>query len=264
MSSEVLEKLATLELKIQRSKSVNINNTHLKMEIINVGKYYFQNVHSEVNTVINEDRLKAYDSNWQKLIRLAHGNNTKKSYLKVIKFLKDESKEFNILKCTLRLDEQNIEKDLSDSDSKILSTLNTFLPLSAQSYQQGILDLYGVPRLSYRGTACEFREVLREVLDKLAPDDSVMAEIGFKLEKDQTKPTMKQKVRHILNLRGKRKNEQQVTGKSVELVESLYGEVTRAVYTRASISTHTKTTKEEVVKIKRFIDAILFDLLEIG
>ena len=48
------------------------------------------------------------------------------------------------------------------------------------------------------------------------------------------------------------------------LIEALCGEITRAVYDRASVSTHLQTTRQEVAQIKRYLDAVLFDLLEIG
>jgi hypothetical protein len=39
------------------------------------------------------------------------------------------------------------------------------------------------------------------VLDHLAPDAEVKKSLGFKLEKDRIKPTMKQKVRFIIKAR---------------------------------------------------------------
>ena len=44
-------------------------------------------------------------------------------------------------------------------------------------------------RISYRGTAAELREVLRELLDHLAPDADVLKS-GIRLEAGQTTPTM--------------------------------------------------------------------------
>ena len=58
-------------------------------------------------------------------------------------------------------------------------------------------------RISYKGTIAELREILREVLDYLAPDKEVIATPGFKLEKDRFTPTMKQRVRHVLRSRKK-------------------------------------------------------------
>jgi len=91
-----------------------------------------------------------------------------------------------------------------------------------------------------------------------------MKQPGFKLEQNQTKPTMKQKVRFVLRSRERNKTQTESAEKAVELVESLAGEVTRAVYNRASLATHVETARREVHRVKRYVDTVLFDLLEIG
>jgi hypothetical protein len=98
----------------------------------------------------------------------------------------------------------------------------------------------------------------------LAPDSEVLKQPGFKLEENQTKPTMKQKVRFVLTSRDRNKTQRDATEKSVDLIESLVGEVARATYNRASLATHVETTRSEVHRIKRYVDTVLFDLLEIS
>ena len=41
-------------------------------------------------------------------------------------------------------------------------------------------------------------------------------------------------------------------------------EVARVVYNRASVATQVQESKQEVQKIKRYVDTVLFDLLEIS
>ena len=106
-------------------------------------------------------------------------------------------------------------------------------------------------------------EILREVLDYLAPDMEVTSDPNYRNEPDQTKPTMGQKVRHILRSRRRSKSQRATTEKSIELIEQLSGEIARGVYTRASQATHLATTKSEVGQIKRYLETVLFDLLEI-
>jgi len=120
-----------------------------------------------------------------------------------------------------------------------------------------------VSKHSFRGTAVELREAFRETLDQLAPDDAVTGQDGFALEKGQTKPTMKQKVRFILRSRRKGSTQRALAEKSLELVETLSGEIARAFYDRASLSAHVQTTRDEVLQLKRYVDTLLFDLLEI-
>jgi hypothetical protein len=52
--------------------------------------------------------------------------------------------------------------------------------------------------------------------------------------------------------------------KMLGLIEELSGEVMRAVYNRASLATHVHQSKTEVRHIKRYVDTVLFDLLEIA
>jgi hypothetical protein len=91
-----------------------------------------------------------------------------------------------------------------------------------------------------------------------------MKQPGFELEQNQTKPTMKQKVRFVLRSRERKKSQTESAEKSAELVESLAGEVTRAVYNRASLAVHVESARNEVLRVKRYVDTVLFDLLEIG
>jgi hypothetical protein len=117
--------------------------------------------------------------------------------------------------------------------------------------------------VSFRGAAHELREAVREVLDQLAPDEKVINAPGFKFEKDRTKPTMKQKVRFIF------KNQQRSSTASgpAEIAADGIAEITasmaRSTYDRGSISAHTEQTKAEVLKVKRYVDAVLHDILEV-
>ena len=107
------------------------------------------------------------------------------------------------------------------------------------------------------------REALREVLDHLASDKDVTARPGFKLEADQKKPTMKQKVRFILASRGEGKTQTAPAENSTSLVEERVGALARSVYDRSSLSTHVGTTKQEVQQVKAYVDVVLTELLEI-
>ena len=75
---------------------------------------------------------------------------------------------------------------------------------------------------------------------------------------------MKQKVKFVLSSRGKNKTQRVAAEKTIDLMEALAGDIARAIYNRASLSTHVETTKQEVEQLKRYMDAVLFDLLEIG
>lgn len=151
----------------------------------------------------------------------------------------------------------------TDTDQLIIETLRTLCPTAASAYSQAMTDLGAPERESWRGPATDMREALRETLDKLAPDEEVTAMPGFKLEKDARGPTMKQKTRYILKKRDMSSGAMAAPEKAVEGIEEIIGGVMRSVYQRSSISTHTSTTKEEVLRVHAWVRLVFCELLEI-
>lgn len=149
---------------------------------------------------------------------------------------------------------------LSDTERGILATLEKMLPPTAQSYEQVLQDIASGKRASWRGTGSELREVLREVMDHLAPDADVMAAPNFKLDGELKRPTQKQKVRFILKAR------QRAVGTAeagVNSVEEGIAALVRSTYQRGSATTHSSTDATEVKRLKNYVDALLVELLEI-
>jgi hypothetical protein len=136
-------------------------------------------------------------------------------------------------------------------------------PDAAASYTQALRDLVGSDRTSWRGPATDLRETLRETLDKLAPDAEVERMEGYKREANTHGPTMRQKVRYILKSRGMKSGQLAHPEAVVQGIEELVGGVTRSVYTRSSVSTHTATTRDEVVRVHAWVRLTLCELLEI-
>jgi len=148
-------------------------------------------------------------------------------------------------------------------DRLILDTLQSLVPSAALAYEQGMVDLSSASRLSWRGPATDFREALRETLDHLAPDDAVRAQTGYRPEPNTNGPTMKQKVRFVLRQRNKPKTAVQSTEAAVESVDGIVGGFVRSVYSRSSVSTHTPTNRDEVIRVRDFVKLALCELLEI-
>jgi len=179
------------------------------------------------------------------------------------------------LKKTLQNLEIAAERHLSDAageskieatpvEVQILQTLREILPFTAASYEQ-VLDDLNSSKLSYRGTATELREILRETLDKFAPNEEVMKSPGFQLEKGRERPTMAQKARFILRQRGVANNSIDTPKKAIEIVEQTVSTFVRSTYDRGSIETHTTSglTKSSVALLKMYVDTVLCELLEI-
>jgi hypothetical protein len=266
MLNQLISDVEAFSDNLRRGRSQNVNDQSSKDRGIELAGRYFSDVRPLLTTG-NEERTIAHDEKWQQLVRLAHGNNSRKSYVRIVGDLRKELVEFRIAALTapkrVSSGAENPKLVFSQEEALILSTLGNLVPSAAASYRQGLTDIYAADRISFRGTAAEFRESLRETLDHLAPDDDVQGQAGFTFEQGQTRPTMKQKMRHVLNSRGYNRTQRETAEKSMELADELAGGVMRAVYSRASLATHVQASRAEVRKIKRYVDTLFFDLLEI-
>jgi len=267
MIQELLDRGSTLSGQLKRRSSVNVNDRDTKESAIALAAAYFSTFRTQIVRATGEtDAVRHHDESWQSLVRLAHGNNPRKTYLKLLGSIIRELREFSVLSLARAADSggrSSGPSDLSPAEHALVLTLEGLLPSAAASYRQGLLDLQGADRLSYRGTVSEFREALRETLDHLSPDAEVTRRPGFKLEDGQKRPTMKQKARFVLTSRGRGKTQTAVTEKAIGVIEDLVGDVVRATYDRASLATHLETTRAEVLRIKRYVDTVMFDLLEV-
>ena len=148
-------------------------------------------------------------------------------------------------------------------DERIIATLDKVCPAAALSYQQALSDIAARDRHSWRGPATDLREALRETLDALAPDKDIQEQPGFKLEANTVRPTMKQKTKYILKNRGLKGGQISNPETVIGNIEEMVGGVVRSVYTRSSVSTHTTTNREEVVRVHSWVRLVLCELLEI-
>jgi hypothetical protein len=144
-------------------------------------------------------------------------------------------------------------------DENIIKKLVRLVPAAAQSYTQALHDLQDAKRVSFRGPAFELREALRETLDNLAPDDEVMAVLGYSQE-GKSGPTMRQKVRFIMKKKGKQSSSE-APEQAVIAFEEAIAKLTRAVYERSSGAAHAGGEREKVAQIRRYVVAIFHDIL---
>jgi hypothetical protein len=86
---------------------------------------------------------------------------------------------------------------------------------------------------------------------------------GYRQEPDTTGPTMKQKVRFVLKNRGTSKAAAAPAEAATDAVEAALGTFVRSVYTRSSVSTHTPTDRNEVVRVADLVRVVLCEMLEI-
>jgi hypothetical protein len=244
-----------------RSRSVNVNSLMLRRKIKSVAQQYFRRARPALAQMGMEDQLAEMDAPFQNLIQLSEGLNAASSYRKQIKFLRKAlPRVTGQLEVRLGTGPTDAASQ-TEAEAKIINMLASLVPSAGFSYQQAIADLGDPGRISFRGPAVELREALREVLDHLAPDDDVRKTDGFKLEKDRTKPTMKQKVRFILRARGQNKVTTAVPEDITAIIEGMVGDLARSVYNQSSMVTHVAAEQRNVIQLKRYVEVVLHDIL---
>ncbi|MCW2601744.1 MAG: hypothetical protein JWM02_3573, partial [Frankiales bacterium] len=163
---------------VSRSKAVNVNSVALRTDAAAIAQLWFREARPGcVQGGLGDDELGTVDSSVQTLLRLSNGTNPKKSYVRVLKTLRQSrpslQSRMHLLEGQARA--APLYASVTRLESGVIATLERMLPRAALSYRQVVADLGGPDRLSYRGTATELREVVREVLDHLAPDESVLS-----------------------------------------------------------------------------------------
>jgi hypothetical protein len=248
---------------LDRVKSVHVNSAQLREETKQLGQRYFRRVRPSLGRLPIDAELATLNASFQNLLQLSEGRSTTASYRKnakrVRKVLPRVTGQIEVHIGDAKSDGSGPTQD----DLNIITTLTGLVPSAAQSYQQAIADLADPRRVSFRGPALELRETLREVLDHLAPDDAVMKAPGFKMEIGRPKPTMKQKVRFILRARDMNKTESAVPEDATTTIEGMIGELTRSIYDRGSLVTHVAKERRSVIQLKRYVDVVFHDILEL-
>lgn len=264
-----LELLNRFQTALGRSRAVLVSAASLRADAKAIVQQYFRHTRPYLDGLqFSIDELSALDTEMQSLLRLANGRNRKQSYIRLVRGTRshlhdiEAAREMRLGQASIRPASVTLPKS-SQIEARITETLQKLIPSAAMSYQQAIRDLNPSDRLSFRGTANELRETLREVLDYLAPDMEVENAEGFKLEPGTTKPTQKQKVRHILRARRLPRTAAKAPEDAVALVEELTASVARSTYERSNLSTHTATARREVQQMKMYVDSVLAELLEI-
>ncbi len=252
--------------RFKKLSTVHINaETHKEATRKIVQRWFRQERPGLLENGIAERDVLATDAVMQSLLRLASTRSLRSHYISA---LTGARRSANDLEVQLEIaytsaHRQERQPRYSLLETRILETLEALVPSAAASYKQALKDLIDPDRVSFRGTANELRSVLWDVLDRLAPDEEVMAVAGYKHERDQTKPTQKQKTRFILKARKLAANAIRVPETTADMIEERVGTLTRATYNRSSISTHQESARSEVNVIKTYLDGLLSELLAI-
>jgi len=258
---QMSERVASLMATVEAIRSNTVRPAKVQPIAREIAKVYFESVRTQLISVQTRAALvEEIDFVLQSILQLATASREKDAYLGQIGELRPYLLEATI---DLMKDRGVPRLVLSETERGILDTLAKMLPGTAASYEQALTDISQGKRVSWRGSATELREALRETIDHLAPDEKVIHSPGFQLEKGLAQPTQKQKVRFILRARKGNSSSYAVAEGSLNTVEESVASLARSTYTRGSASTHSVTDASEIRKLKRYVDALLAELLEI-
>jgi hypothetical protein len=251
-----------LDKAVRAIKSKQVAQRPITQEARDIVDAYFREAREQllIGGLTNE-QVSHLDADMQDLLDIARKSSIVPTYRKRIKSLENDL--LALEKLALMTGTRSSRTELEPADRLIIETLSRLLPSAARSYEQAVNDLRTTDRLSWRGPATDLRESLRETLDHLAPDNDVLAQPGFKLEVGAAAPTMKQKVRYTLGKRGITKTAMQSPENATQAVDEIVGTFVRSVYSRSSVSTHTPTDRNEILRIRDWVRVALCELLEI-
>lgn len=149
----------------------------------------------------------------------------------------------------------------SIGDNSIIDALAKISESLVAGYQQVHKDLADEGRISWRGTADEIREVLRELLESLAPDEFVKRATWYKQEPNTDGPTQAQRAKYALEHHAAQTYRINATQETVNLVEQSISRLVRKTFQRANNAAHTTQDKDEVRRILGYFDLLVKDLL---
>jgi hypothetical protein len=252
-----------LQRSINKLQTKHINISKIKDESRSLVESYFKEFRLiSLTGNESEETITKVDFLMQDLLRCTQRRALVTQYKGILKEIRLSINDLEIADIASNIKKaQSLGHDIKHY--KIIDTLIKISPIATISFEQASNDLMDIERKSWRGTAVEFREALRELLDKMAPDESVKSQADFKLEKDAKGPTMKQKAVFIFKSRRASSRQKESFNAAIEIVDELVGSFVRSVYGRASVGTHTHVTKEEVLKIRDYVTLALSELLEI-
>jgi hypothetical protein len=203
------------------------------------------------------------DALMQELLRLTQSRALKQRYLTVLRELEQAWNALERIGVPIAAPPAGLPQRSSRQET-IIQTLEAVCAPASLCYQQALQDLADSTRRSWRGTVAELREALRELLDKIAPDEEVSGAPGFKLEEGARGPTMKQKARFVLRSRRRSSDsERKPIEDATQTVDDNVGAFVRTAYTRSSVSVHVEPKRRDAISVLRFVELVFLELLEL-
>jgi hypothetical protein len=216
--------------------------------------------------IVEEERFLPIDELMQRLLTLASKDSSRLTYKRLCRSIQQYFRDHLLIPLGRAYWSRAPESAPAGRDPDVARRLRVLDKDLAESYEQVVEDLIKVDRKTYRGTAAELREVIRGVLDLLAPDEEVMNTEWYKEARrtgarKMENPTQSEKTKYILRKRGSGSAAADAAESYMYSVEDRLGHVVRATYRRASNSTHSGAERGEVAQQLRYVNALLAELL---
>lgn len=253
--AEYERQLEGLEKALGRRKAVHINSPEEISRVRAVVTTWFEGLRPAATSQgVKTENLEAVDAPLRRCMELTLQRSPRNSYRASIRAASKQFKRLILLPLTT----QTTTSSLGFSSELVAQKLSQVSPVLAAGYRQVHRDLADKGRLSYKGTANELRETLREVLERLAPDEQVRTQPWYKPLKER--PTHQQRAQYILERRSVGSKVHDVASRSLSVVEEGLSHLVRDMFSRTAAAAHTTQDIEEMTRLVQYFDALICDL----
>ncbi len=265
--SEFLDILTRLLQLIKSGTTKHVSAQTDRNTIRSVVSAWFTQYRPSFHPMIGDEQLLApVDSQMQALLKLAADTSARRTVAKTIKLAKDHFSETLLVPLSRAYWSRIPQHSSAGRDEEVVKRLYQLSVDLADGYEQAILDLQNVNRLSYRGPASELREVVTGALHLLAPDEKVKSAEWFREARrsgarKEPNPTRAERTKFILRNRAGTSAITEAAESFMTSVEGRLGDVVVATYKRGSAATHGSSERDEVLQLLQYINALLRELL---
>ena len=262
-----MDVLSRFAASLERSSTALVRTKKERNHIRSVVQAWFGQYKPAFLVLLADERLFAeVDDGLQQMLKLASAANSRRTYKRLCAKVELHFRENLLVPLSRAYWSRVPERALTGRDPAVAGRLQKLDSALADSYEQVLTDLTDDSRKTHRGTAAELREVLRGVLERLAPDAQVKNTDWYKDarrtgERKEERPTQSERTKYILKQRNKGSAAVEAAESYMQSVEERLGHVVRVAYGLASRATHAGAERNEVAQQLRYVNALLSELL---
>lgn len=266
--TEFLDALSRLTSTLRQSKAKFVSAKKERNHVRSVVQAWFGQYRPAFLVLLADERLLSpIDEGLQQMLKLVSASSSRHTYKRLCGYVQRHFSENLLVPLSRAYWSRVPQRALTGRDPGVARRLLNLDSALADSYEQVAEDLSDQRSKTYRGTAAELREVLRGVLERLAPDEQVKNADWYKEarrsgERKEQNPTLSERTKFILRQRNKGSSAAIEAAESyMRSVEERLGHVVRVAYGLASKATHVSAERAEVAQQLRYVNALLAELL---